>query len=168
MKRIDGHNGFTLIELIVGLMIISILAATVVLRVGIKTENDALIHADQLRRDLSHAQMLAISWSTPLRFSISAGGASYLVCLTTSATCTSSTDAVIDPATGDRFQVDMPNGVVLVSSGGTSVDFDSLGRPISGSNLITSNPARTYTFVGRTPNPVVTLQPVTGFAQLSY
>lgn len=48
------------------------------------------------------------------------------------------------------------------------VDFDSIGRPWSGTSLIASNPARTFTFSAASKSATVTLRPITGFAEVSY
>jgi hypothetical protein len=50
----------------------------------------------------------------------------------------------------------------------TTVDFDSIGRPSSGSALIATNPARTFAITGAARTSSVILRPVTGFAEVSY
>lgn len=167
MQRTNAQYGFSLIEMIVAMTIVGILSASVMISVSDKSKRAVITQADQFRRDLSHVQMLALSWGVSLRLSVPAGGASYLVCLATSPTCAASSDAVIDPATGDRFRVVMSDGVVIQSSGGNAVDFDSLGRPQSGGSLIATNPARTYTLTGGATSTTVLLRPITGFAEAS-
>lgn len=50
----------------------------------------------------------------------------------------------------------------------STVDFDSTGRPWSGTGLIASSPARTFTLSAATRSAKVILRPITGFAEVSY
>ncbi|MGE5650578.1 Tfp pilus assembly protein FimT/FimU [Noviherbaspirillum sp. UKPF54] len=163
------REGFTLIEMIVVMSIISILAATMVVQMSATSARAAINQADQLRRNLSHIQMLALGWGVTLRLSTAADGKSYSVtCRGTNANtpCTTIGTVPADPATGQSFTVILTDNVLIAPTSNT-VDFDSLGRPTSGGALIATNPVRTYTLTGNGASATVTLQPVTGFAEAS-
>lgn len=167
MRRTSDHSGFTLIEFIVVMLVISVLAVTVVVRVSAKNQSAAIIQADQLRRDISHIQMLALSWGVSLRLVTAVDGASYTVsCLTAAAgtACPSVGTVPTDPATGQGFSVALADGVRITPAGNT-LDFDSLGRPLSSGSLITAN--RTYTLTGSGTSASVSVRPITGFAEVS-
>jgi hypothetical protein len=70
---------------------------------------------------------------------------------------------VIDPVTNQPFSIALENGIGL---SGANVDFDSLGRPVSGAAIITSTPARTFTLSADGVSQSVLLEPLTGFASL--
>lgn len=163
------RDGFTLIEMIVVLSIIGVLAVSVMVQMNATSARAAVNQADQLRRDLSHIQMLALSWGVTLRLSTAADGKSYSVtCRGTNAytPCTTLDMVPTDPATGRSFSVILTDNV-LIAPTSNLVDFDSLGRPTSGGVIITTNPARTYTLSGNGASATVTLRPVTGFAEAS-
>jgi len=164
-------GGFSLLELVAVLIVVSILAAAVALRMDSTTERAATNQADQLRRNLAHVQVLAMGWGVTLRLTVAVNG--YTVTCQTVLTPASPPCASVglvpkDPATGDDFTVTLTDNVTLAAVGGNTVDFDSLGRPTSGGSLIATNPARTYTLTGGTRTATVSLLPVTGFASASY
>lgn len=165
MRRVKVFGaGYTLIELIVVMLVISILGATVMLRMSTASDRAAMTHADQLRRDFAHAQALALSWGVSLRFSIAADKKSYsFICRATAVNtpCTVLNTKPIDPATGAEFSVTLAEGV-LISPGAGTLDFDSMGRPISGSTLLSAS--NVYTVSGAAKTVTVTVQPITGFA----
>lgn len=167
MQHTSGHKGFALIELIVVMLAIGILAATVVVRVSAKNQSATIIQADQLRRDVSHIQMLALSWGVSLRLATAVDGASYTVsCLTVAVgtACSSVGTVPTDPATGQSFSITLTDGVRIAPAGNT-LDFDSLGRPLSSGDLMTAN--RTFTLTGSGTSASVSVQPITGFAEMS-
>jgi prepilin-type N-terminal cleavage/methylation domain-containing protein len=165
MRRINVcRAGYTLIELIVVVLVISILGATVMLRMSTASDRAAMTQADQLRRDFSHAQSLALSWGVPLRFSISSGGTGYAFScpvIAPGTPCTASGATPLDPATGTPFSVVMTDGV-LISPVNSTLDFDSLGRPIAGTALRSLPSA--YVVSSTNKSVTVTVQPITGFA----
>ncbi len=172
MARITGarSSGFTLVELIIVMIVIAIMTATVALRLSAATEHAATTNADQLRRNLSHVQALALGSGVRLRVAVAADGSSYTVRCQTAlgrAPCTVMDEVVIDPATGQSFIVPLASGVVLQPFGDT-LDIDSLGRPVLGGSLIATNPARTYSLISSRSPVKVTVLPITGFASTIY
>jgi MSHA pilin protein MshC len=163
------QRGFTLLELVAVLIVVSILSATTMTVITGLSQRDAADHAEQLRRDLAHLQVLALTWGVALRLTVSpSGGVAYNVTCITTATgtpCTTAGAVPVDPATGSSFSVALASGVTLTAVGGGTLDFDSLGRPVSSGVLITSTPPiRTYTFTGNSQTFSVTVAPVTGYA----
>jgi len=164
-------GGFSLVELIILMIVIAIMAATVMLRLSAATEHSVTTDADQLRRNLSHIQALALGWGVRLKVSVTDGGKSYTVtCRSVKAPpCTAVGSVAVDPSTGNNFIVALSNGVGLVAASG-DLYFDSLGRPASGDSVTSLiDAARTYTLTGGSRPPVtVAVQPITGFATTSY
>lgn len=156
--------GFTLVEFIIVIILAGILSATAVITISAQTEHSVTTQADELRRNLSHIQLLAISQSQRLRLSVNAVGTNYTVVSCTTSAC-AATNALIDPATGQNFSVALTGGVTLAPTSNI-LDFDSLGRPQSAGSLIST--ARTYTLSGSGRSVSVTVLPITGFAQTSY
>jgi prepilin-type N-terminal cleavage/methylation domain-containing protein len=148
--------GFTLIELVVVLVIVSILAVMVAVSVPTNAEATLSDQANLLARHLRHAQTLAMTWDRPLRFT-PAGGTYSVYCVTAgSAPCTSTVIPVTDPATGQPFTTTLDFGA---SVAGATVDFGTRGQPSA---------ARTYTLsaAGAT-NRTVTVSALTGFVTVS-
>jgi prepilin-type N-terminal cleavage/methylation domain-containing protein len=163
-------GGFTLIEMVVVIIILGILATTVALHISAQTSHGVVVAADELRRNLSHVQALALGWGVRLRVAVSADGTSYSVTCRTAlarAPCIAVGDAVVDPATGQNFTVTLAGGVAL-SPASSVLDVDSLGRPVDNAGLLSANPAMTYTFSGGGRTTTVAVQPITGLASASY
>ena len=161
-KVTTRFSGFTLIELIATMLILSVVAVTVSMRWG---ASDATIsyQADLLARNLRHVQMLAMTWGQSLR--MTGAGASYsVVCVAASPSppCNTSPGPVIDPATGNAFTVTLSNNITVSA---TAVDIDSLGRPLSAGALLTT--ARVFTLSGAGQTWSVTVAPITGFVSVS-
>lgn len=163
MRRPPGcihASGFTLLELIATMLVLSVVAVTVSMRWG---ASDATIsyQADLLARNLRHVQMLAMTWGQSLR--LTGAGASYSVeCVVASATPPCNTSPIIDPATGSAFTLTLSNDVTVSA---TTVDIDSLGRLLSAGALLTT--ARVFTLSGAGQTWSVTAAPITGFVSVS-
>lgn len=141
------QQGFTLIELIVVMLVMAVLAAYVGTRWSF---GDATVsaQAEQLARDLRHTQMLAMQQGRTLRLEATGGG--YRV--------TDGASVILDPATQEDFIQALDSGVSL--SGGP-VEFDSMGRPVSGGSL--AGAAVSFSLSGSSDTAAVSVAPVTGF-----
>jgi len=94
--------------------------------------------------------------------------------------CLNTTAPIKDPVTGADFKFPTEaynfgvyeqvaiSAVDASSTSASTVDFDSIGRPWSGTSLIASNPARTFTLSAASKSATVILRPITGFAEVSY
>jgi type II secretory pathway pseudopilin PulG len=168
--RPSHGRGFTLFEFLVLLVIIAILAGVTMIKTASVASAGAVEQADKLRRDISHLQILSMSWGAALRLTASSTGYAVTCRSTTTSTpCTSVGATPIDPATGQAFSVTLTDSVTL-SASLADLDFDSLGRPVSCSTsctLLSANPVATYTLTGSTTTATVTVRPITGFAQRS-
>jgi MSHA pilin protein MshC len=157
-------NGYSLIELVITIIVIGILSAVVGGNISAKDQHNLTTLADELRRNLSHVQLMAISKSTRLRLTVDAAGKTYTVFSCNNADCTVPT-TLIDPATGANFIVDITKddpSAKFTSGAGSNLDFDSLGRPQQVKNLITA--AFTYTISSSGRSVSVSVLPITGFA----
>lgn len=192
------QSGFTMIEFVVALTIIAILSASlgsVVLKSNTSQQMALVKQTEQLQRDIAHLQALALNTGAALRLNI--GRETQNVCTTTSTgtscvqvpslykywiTCTrvipgtpclDTTRTVVDPVTGQELTTVLDSDVSLTAADASSVtvstvDFDSVGRPISGANLIAANPARSFTLSAASKTATVVLLPITGFVEVSY
>ena len=138
------------------MVVIGILSAAAAIWLTARTAHSATVQADQFRRNLSHIQLLAISTGARLRLTVASDSYTVTSCPTPSC---SPTNPVTDPASGQNFSVSLTDGVTL---SGTTLDFDSLGRPQLNGNWITSN--TTYTLSGSGTCVDISVRPLTGFA----
>jgi len=147
--------GFSLIELVSVMVILATIATLAAPRF---VHHDATVpaQADQLGRIIRHAQALAMSRGFPLTVDIQSA-TSYAI--TDGATPTAST--IRDPS-GQLQTFSLQNGVTLA---GADLEFDSLGRPISGGNLVTNT--QNWTLSGGSNTATVSVQAVTGFVSVT-
>jgi len=147
--------GFSLIELVSVMVILATIAALAAPRF---VHHDATVpaQADQLGRVIRHAQALAMSQGRPLTVDVQSA-TSYVI--NDGATPTPST--IRDPS-GQLQAFSLQNGVTL---SGADLEFDSLGRPISGSNLVTTT--LNWTLNGGSNTATVSVQAVTGFVSVT-
>ena len=155
-KGMNIHSrGFSLIELVSVMVILAAISALAAPRF---VHHDATVpaQADQLGRIIRHAQALAMSQGRPLTVDVQSA-TSYVI--TDGATPTPST--IRDPS-GQLQTFSLQNGVTL---SGADLEFDSLGRPISGSNLVTTS--QNWTLYGGSNTATVSVQAVTGFVTVT-
>ena len=153
-------SGFTLLELIATMLILSVLAVTVSMRWG-ATDATISYQADLLASNIRHTQMLAMTWGQSLK--VNGAGAGYTVtCVTGTATPPCNLSPVIDPATGGAFSVTLGNNVTISA---TNIDIDSLGRPLSAGALLTT--ARVFTLSGAGQTWSARVAPITGFVSVT-
>lgn len=151
-------KGFTLLELAIVLIVLAILSRAVMLRTSATAAWRVSTNADQLRQDISHMQMLAMTWGVPLRLTVASDSKSYTVtCRATTPSlpintgCQTLDATPIDPATGKNFTTllnDKDDGTIyalalvnnkVVRQVGNVLDVDSMGRPVNKSILISTN-----------------------------
>lgn len=161
MNRLHSRqSGFTLIELVVLMVLLAVLAVAALPRFD-AAETTAGFQADRLARDIRHMQMLAITWSQPLKLTTAGSGYS-VSCPAAGTTPPCNASPVIDPASGKAFQVSLENAVTV--SGGP-LEVDSLGRPRSGASLAAANTV--FTLSGGSSSFSVTTAPISGFTQVN-
>jgi prepilin-type N-terminal cleavage/methylation domain-containing protein len=130
------HNqGFTLIELITVLILISVIAAYATMRTPSSATYNLTSVAEQLRRDIRLTQTLATSLNTTYTITLLAD--SYSISPT--------------PPTG-AVAVTMPSGVTLTP---TTLSFNSMGAPSGAASI-------TVTATGA-PSITITVAAETGF-----
>lgn len=162
-------RGVTLIELVVTIALVGILSAVTVARVTTTSARSVANQADRMRRDLAHVQMLAMTWGVALGFNATTTGY-YVTCRSTrtGTPCTTLNATPTDPATGDPFSVTLTDSVTIGRA--SSVDFDSMGRPMSGTTLLSANPCASftlsYTSGSTTVSSTVSVRPITGLAEV--
>ena len=160
-------RGFTLVELTMVIVIVSVLGAVSLSRYHTPAETTVSIEADHLARDIRHLQMLAMTWGQSLR--LTPAGASYNVrCVTVSATPPCNVSPVNDPAVTDEagnpaFTRTLKESVTVA---GAVLDIDALGRPVAGGALLVGN--TTYTLTGGAQTSTVTVAQLTGFVTVVY
>ena len=149
--------GFSLLEITVVVVIAAIMVFFAA-RVFQPKEALALQQAERLRSDLRNVQMLAITWSQPLRVTTAAGN--YSISCVTAGTAPCNVSPVVNPASGQAYLVNLEPGLTL-SGPGFSLDLDALGRPKNGAALITTT--ATFTISGASTARTVVVAPITGF-----
>lgn len=170
--RYRSSRGLTLIEMICVLTVIGVIGVTVFVKVNSVTNVNVLNQADMLRRDLMHAQSLALTYGIALRLNVTTAGYT-VTCLATASPCAAIGNTLIDPTTSQAFAVILPDGLTMTSlnssnAAAATVDFDSIGRPSASSAPIATNPVRTFVLTGASKTSYVYLRPITGFVEVSY
>jgi Tfp pilus assembly protein FimT len=165
MRRITGHRGFTLIELVLIILITVILVFAMIPRFDL-SGNRAASAARKLVSDLRYAQQLANA--TQVRNGVIFNSATQYMVFTSN----DSSIPATDPLKGGSYIVNMAGdyaGVTLSNSLTSGiVRFDSLGTPYEGTNgsQTALAAARTITVsAGGSIVRTITIQPNTGSIQ---
>jgi MSHA pilin protein MshC len=150
----NRHCGFTIIELVMVMVILGVLSAYLLPR---WTTIDTTVHAqgDRMARDLRHAQAMAMNQGRTLTVQLPSNS-DYRV-----------TDQAVSPGTPvtDPADVQTPfaytfqDNVTRAGSCG-DIDFDSLGRPLSGGTLLAAS--CDYILTGGTVQSTLSVTPLTG------
>ncbi|MBE7939291.1 MULTISPECIES: prepilin-type N-terminal cleavage/methylation domain-containing protein [Ramlibacter] len=149
MKRSAWQAGFTLVELVIVLVLVGILSAYII---ALNTNSSALTarsQADKLASDIRHAQSLAMTWSQPLQFNISATGYSIRCTSTTAGSPCNNTPStggtVTDPATNAAFQNTLGSGVSFAARP-TAFTINTTGIPtVTGNSFQLSGGGTSFT-----------------------
>jgi prepilin-type N-terminal cleavage/methylation domain-containing protein len=147
-----NNDGFTLIELIVIISIISILGVALMIRTPSTTPFELSGTHDTFIQDIRLAQILSMSLNA--RYRIVTQSNSYQIL-----------DANLTPyfnAAANASTVNFPEGITLTPA--TTIIFDALGSPYNATNTPLTN-SLTFTLTGGTDTRTITLTPETGFVQ---
>jgi len=127
---VSSARGFTLVELIVLLVVLGILAVAAIPRFVGRETFDSLGFADQTVAALQFARQQAVAQRRTVCVTISANQLAMNQSSTFDGACNRN---LFNPATGEAYLIDAPNGVVL---GGAAfpfnVNFDASGQPTAG------------------------------------
>lgn len=166
-NRYFRTRGFTLVELVMVIVVVSILGVVMLTRYHDPAETAVSVEADRLGRDIRHVQILAMTWGQTLR--LTPAGATYSVsCVTPGATPPCNVSPVNDPAVTDptgnpAFTRTLETGITVA---GAALDIDALGRPVSGGALL--NADTVYTLTGGSQSSTVSVARLTGFVSVVY
>lgn len=127
--------GFSLLELTIVLIIISIVGSYAVLKTRDTQVFRVRASAEQFQHHILHAQMLAMSWGQTLRLNVN-NNSYFLSCVTPGASPCDSVP-VIDPANGQPFIINFPSTVRSLDAG--LIEFDALGRPLTSGAITGQN-----------------------------
>lgn len=155
-------RGITLIELIVVVVMVSLLSITTMISLNANRQHSVMVQSNELRRAISHVQLLAISQGVRVRLTATATGYSAAIC---TATDCSTTSALTDPATGAAFAANSASENITLAGG--PLMFDSMGRPLLANGTGINSSSTTFTFTGGGNTVTVTVLPITGFVQTS-
>jgi len=131
-------RGFTLIELVTIILLISALAVIAYPRLS-TTETQAAVFHQQLLNAARYAHQLSVQTGCDVRLDVDAAADSYALRLRSGAggqTCGAGafTVAVRDPVSGNAYTGSAPGGVDI--TGGLTTVFDALGRPSTSGVII--------------------------------
>jgi len=143
MKGLLKTKSFTIIELVMVILIISIIAVALFMAVISTGPNSLDAATRRLVSDLKYARQLAISRQVPSGVSMNPAGNSYFVYIEDDSTIPTTKDPALDPYTRKDHSIDYDQdteykGVNLLETNlGDDVSFDYMGVPrnSSGTNL---------------------------------
>lgn len=152
LRQHTHQQGFSLIELVIVLVIISSLAAVAIPRFT-SSDNTLMAQAHRLALDLRHMQVMAMNQGRTLIFNVQS---------VTTYRVTFSGSTITDPATMQPYSVTLGSNVTI---SGADTEIDSMGRPVAMGSLLATE--RVFTLSGYSRTVAVTMSPVTGFVAVS-
>ena len=131
--RRSDERGFTLVELVTIMILVGILAVFVAPRFADRRVFDTRGAFDEVSAALRYARQQAVAQRRVVCVALTTSGVSIARALLPEQSACSAT-ALLNPATGRDYLLQMPAGVALAASGATpalpvSIRFDPLGRP---------------------------------------
>jgi MSHA pilin protein MshC len=131
-KGTTGASGFTLPELIMVIVLLSIIAVVAAPRMVNVTSTNAGAFVDKLRVDIRYAQALAMTRNQRIRVTV--------VAANTYRITDAAGNTIVDPATGKSYLVTLGAGLSfgVITFNGNYVEFDSLGVPYDGAGVLTA------------------------------
>lgn len=157
-KKVSSREvGFTVIELVVAIALVTVFAAVVSMHWQSAGENTVSTQADLFAGNLRHAQNLATSRGGTLRLNVYSDR--YCITIPFDTDCAK---AIMDPATSQPFSVVLADAVTL---SGSSTDYDNFGRPKDAGKLLSL--PRIFKLKADTTTWLVTLMPITGFVTVA-
>jgi prepilin-type N-terminal cleavage/methylation domain-containing protein len=161
-KQEKNKNGFTLIEIIIVMVIISIAALLAIPMLSSVGDIQVRAAADMIAGDLEYAKSMAISRQKTYKVIFDTAAESYRLAVYENGITTTITHPV---NVGKLYSVDFANdsrvnqvNIDSVSFAGSEVDFDSIGSPSSGGVVTLKAGGKTVT---------VTVEAGTGFISVS-
>jgi prepilin-type N-terminal cleavage/methylation domain-containing protein len=156
------RNGFTLIEIIVVIVIISIAALLVIPMMGSAGDIQVRAAADMIAADLEYAKSMAISRQKTYKVIFDTVAESYRLAVYENGITTTITHPVnAGKPYAVNFKADSRVSQVNIDSvsfAGSEVDFDSVGSPNSGGQIVLKAGGKTVT---------VSVEAGTGFISVS-
>lgn len=154
--RRRGHvAGFTLVELIIVMVAITVLGSYAFMKNGSVSEFSVRSQANTLAANIRHMQSLATSWDQPLTLTFVTPGTYSLGC-PGGGNVACSGGLAIDPATGAAFSGTLDKNVTFGAAG--TLTLDKFGRPSAAFSIQLSGGAETVT---------VSVADVTGFVTVA-
>ncbi len=172
MTRFRNNQGFTLIELVVILLVLGVLAAVAINRVGDMTGTKAGATARKLQSDIAYAQHLAMIGNQRYRVYFNtapapASGYAVVNDANGNGTWGEAGEIAVDPANNSgTLSVTLNTGnyagITLSAIGftGSYVEFNTLGVSYDGSGPLAA--AKSVSVIGSGTTRTVTVQPGTG------
>jgi type II secretory pathway pseudopilin PulG len=167
--RFAGERGFSYLEMVVLLVIVSIVTVAAVANMTPPGVGTVSAQSHRLARDIRHMQVLAQTWGRSLQLTAVPGvNGTYSVSCVTSGAAPCDVSPVLDPVTGQGFAGALQQGVTLAVSGTDSnpkiLDFQ--GRPLKSDGTL-STATGTYTLTIATETVTVAVAPITGMVTVT-
>lgn len=128
-----AHAGFTLIELIVVMVMITVLGAMAIPRFVGPNAFDTFGFSEQTGAMLRFAQKAAIAQRRT--FCVGLSGSNVVMTRAAAADVYTCSTSIINPADGKNWQRPLPNGV-SVAGLATPIRFNALGQPVDSSGSV--------------------------------